>query len=194
MGVRGLMVFSLLMTVATAVQGQDARLGARLPGGLVTPVQSLVDSARNEKLPTEPLIQKALEGYSKGADSARIVSAVRGLLGQLGVARTALGPDAREADLVAGAACLRAGADPTMLSELRALSPGRSVAVPLGVLSDLVAAGVRVPRAWDAVRDVARTGGPDAEYLALRDRMAEPSTAQSPPVPERPRVVPPTKP
>jgi hypothetical protein len=191
---RGLLFFSLLVALASPLQGQDSRLSARLPAGLVAPVQSLVDSAKNDRLPTEPLIQKALEGYSKGADSARIVSAVRSLLDQLGVARSALGPEAREPDLVAGAACLRSGADPAMLSELHALSAGRSVAVPLGVLSDLVASGIKVPRAWDAVRDVARTGGPDAEYLALRDRMAGPSSAQQPPVPERPRVVPPTKP
>ena len=52
------------------------------------------DSARAAGLPHEPLILKALEGASKGADSARIVTAVRALGGRLQEAARALGPAA----------------------------------------------------------------------------------------------------
>jgi hypothetical protein len=170
-------------------EAQDQRLIDRLPQETVAQLEPLIDSAAQGGLPTEPLVQKALEGQSKGAEGARIVAAVRGLLGQLRGASTALGPAASDADLVAGAACLRAGASPDMLQEIHRLRPGQSVAVPLGVLSDLVSLGVEVPRAWQAVRSVAEAKGPDADFLALRDQVGN-GRSQPPPDPNRPRLIP----
>jgi hypothetical protein len=134
-------------------------------------VQRLVDSAAATGLPTEPLIRKALEGESKGADSVRIVQAVRGLLGHLSTARQLLGHAAEEADLVAGAAALRAGASPSSLTRLSALRPGERLAVPLSVLADLLASGIPSQQAWSSVYDMASHGAPDADFLALRDRL-----------------------
>ena len=186
---RVVLLWALAATTTQALPAQDARLQARLPGEVVAQVQPLVDSASHGGLPTEPLIQKALEGQSKGADGERIVAAVRTLFGQLGQARQALGTSAPEPDIIAGAACLKAGATPAMLSELRRLRPEQSVAVPLGVLSDLVALGQQVPKAWDAVHSVAAAHGPDAEYLALRDQAGGARPPQPPP-PAQPRLVP----
>ena len=176
---------------ASSLQAQDSRLQTRLPSEVASQVQQLVDSAAQIGLPTEPLIQKALEGQSKGADGTRIVAAVRTLSGQLGDASTALGPGAPEADIVAGAACLKAGASPEMITELRRLRPEQSVAVPLGVLSDLVALGVDVPKAWDQVHSLAAAHGPDTDFLALRDRVSAPNKKQ-PPGPVQPKLVPST--
>jgi hypothetical protein len=173
----------------SSVQAQDSRLQTRLPAEVASQVQLLVDSAAQNGLPIEPLIQKALEGQSKGAEGARIVAAVRTLSGQLGESRTALGPVAPQADIVAGAACLKAGATPAMITELRRLRPEQSVAVPLGVLSDLVALGVDVPKAWEQVHSLAAAHGPDTDFLALRDRASAPSTRQ-PPGPVQPKLVP----
>jgi hypothetical protein len=174
-----------------SLSAQDSRLQTRLPTDVANQVQRLVDSAAQVGLPTEPLIQKALEGQSKGADGSRIVAAVRTLSGQLGYASTALGPGAPEADIVAGAACLKAGATPAMITELRRLRPEQSVAVPLGVLSDLVALGVEVPKAWDQVHSLAQAHGPDTDFLALRDRFSAPNNKQ-PPGPAQPKLVPST--
>jgi hypothetical protein len=173
----------------SSLQAQDSRLQTRLPAEVASQVQRLVDSAAQNGLPTEPLIQKALEGQSKGAEGARIVAAVRTLSGQLGESSTALGPGAPEADVVAGAACLKAGATPAMITELRRLRPEQSVAVPLGVLSDLVALGVDVPKAWEQVHSLAAAHGPDTDFLALRDRVSAPNTKQ-PPGPVQPKLVP----
>ena len=150
---------------------QDSRLQTRLPADVASQVQRLVDSAAQSGLPTEPLIQKALEGQSKGAEGTRIVAAVRTLSGQLGESKAALGPSAPEADIVAGAACLKAGA------------------TPVGVLSDLVALGVDVPKAWEQVHSLAAAHGPDTDFLALRDRVSAPNTRQ-PPGPVQPKLVP----
>ncbi len=170
---RSLLLTALLAAaLPLALRAQDARLTARLPTGVAGVAQRLADTASHEGLPTEPLIQKALEGESKGADSARIVRAVQALLERMRVARRAL-PRGTEPELVAGAAALRAGASPASLAALRALRPDRSLVVPLSVLADLIAAGITPERAWSSVRDMANTGAADAAFLALRDRLTE---------------------
>jgi hypothetical protein len=147
----------------------------------------VADSASHGGLPTEPLVQKALEGESKGADSASIVRAVEALLERLRVARRALG-GATEPELVAAAAALRAGADPATLGALRALRPGQPLVVPLSVLADIISAGVTPDRAWSSIREMAGTGAGDAAFLALRDRLTEGHGAPGalPPEPRRP--------
>src|SRR5687767_9452552 len=170
----------LLALAASPALAQDPRL-TRLDSAAAAQVSLLADSARVEGLPTEPLIQKALEGRAKGAEPARIVEAVRLLRGQLARARTALGPSADAAELVAGAASLRVGASPSALAELRALRRGGSLVVPLGVLADMVAAGVPVDTAWRSVERLARAGSDDAAYVALRDRMEQPPPQRAPP-------------
>jgi hypothetical protein len=134
-------------------------------------VQAILDSARADGLPTEPLVQKALEGHTKGAEPARIVAAVRTLRANLASARDALGGDADAEELAAAAASLRVGASPRALGELRALRRGRSLVVPLGVLTDMVAHGVPMASAWQSVERLARAGSEDAAYLALRERV-----------------------
>lgn len=162
----------LLSIAAPRARAQDARLADRLPAGAAAAVQSLVDSAAAASLPTEPLIKKALEGQSKGADSARIVAAVRALAANLALARTALGATAPEADLVAGAAALKAGAAPNSLTMLRSLRPGRPLGVALSVYADLLTSGLGTDRAWAEVRDLAERRVPDSDFLLLRDRTA----------------------
>jgi hypothetical protein len=181
--------------VPATLHGQDPRLASRLSAGTAHAVQELADGARAAGLPHEPLILKALEGASKGADSARIVTAVQALAGRLLEAARALGPAASEAELVAGAAALRAGVQPDRLSALKSLRPREQVTVPLSVLADLFTAGITPDRAWSSVRDMARRGAADTDYLALRDRLVPPGAsgptrlppaAEYPPAPARP--------
>ncbi|HEY6209941.1 MAG TPA: hypothetical protein VIW28_12825, partial [Gemmatimonadales bacterium] len=89
--------------VASAAAGQDPRL-ARLPPEAQASVGALVDSARAAGLPAEPLVQRALEGATKGAPGDLIVAAVQRLAVDLGRARDALGSSASPAELSAGAA------------------------------------------------------------------------------------------
>jgi hypothetical protein len=172
---------------ATALGAQEPRLAARLPAGTASATQRLVDSASHDGLPAEPLVQKALEGESKGADSASIVRAVQALLERLRLARRSLG-HATEPELVAAAAALRAGASPASLVALRAVRPDQPLVVPLSVLADIIAAGVPPERAWSSVREMASTGAGDAAFLALRDRLTgTPGTADVlPPESRRP--------
>ncbi|MGH7628762.1 MAG: hypothetical protein ACREOF_05130 [Gemmatimonadales bacterium] len=164
---------ALLMLAPTiaSLHAQDRRLAERLDPVTSTAVQQLVDSAHALQLPTEPLVQKALEGSTLGAGGDRIRTAVGALLSQLGRAREALGPAATEAELTAGAGALRAGLTTETLQHLRSLRQGRPLVVPLSVLTDLVAEGMTADLAARSVFDLVRNGRPDADFVALRRRV-----------------------
>src|SRR3712207_5038973 len=94
-----LLCFLSINQPATA---QDPRLAARLDSTTRVEVESVLAVARRRGLPVEPLVQKALEGSSKGASGPRIVAAVETMLGDLGRARDALGDQVTAGELVAG--------------------------------------------------------------------------------------------
>jgi hypothetical protein len=150
-----------------AVSQQDPRLDARLTPEALGPVRTIVDSARSEGLPTEPLIDRALEGATKGAAPNLIVGAVSRLLSEIRIARQSLGELATPGELSAGASAIRAGAAPADLEELRFRRPGQPLTVAAGVLADLVAVGVPADTAVAAVLALAAQTD-DAEYIAFR--------------------------
>ena len=152
-GIGPALIAATLVWATAVAQQVDPRL-ARLDSLTRPIVAALVDSARTAALPTEPLVQRALEGATKRATADRIVAAVRRLALDLGRARDALGPTASPPELGAAAAALRAGAPPAILTELRRLRR-ESVTVPLAVLTDLVASGVPVDSAAAAVLSLA---------------------------------------
>jgi hypothetical protein len=156
---------TMLVAGRAAAQQLDQRL-ERLDAATRPAVAALVDSARAASLPTEPLVQRALEGATKRASGEVIVAAVRRLAVDLGRAREALGSTASPAELSAGAAALRAGASQTTLAELRH-ARREPLIVPLAVLADLVASGVPVDSAAAAVLSLA-TRARDADLLEFR--------------------------
>ena len=157
-----------MLGLPAAAAAQDARLAERLDTATAAGVQAVVDSARRAGLPTEPLVQKALEGRTLGASGDRIVAAVGALHGQLGRAREALGGTASDAELTTAAGALRAGLPPTALRRLQSLRSGRPLVVPIAVLTDLVAEGMPPDEATQSVLDLARSGRPDDDFVALR--------------------------
>jgi hypothetical protein len=167
----GLVSLLVLAAVPVAAHGQDSRLSERLDSTTASSVQAVVDSAAREGLPTEPLVQKALEGSTLGAAGGRIVVAVQALHGQLSRARDALGRGADDAELTAAAGALRAGLAPVALRRLQSLRSGRPLVVPIAVLTDLVAEGVPPEEATRSVLDLARHGRPDDEFVELRRQM-----------------------
>ncbi|MEO8201601.1 MAG: hypothetical protein ABI679_13820 [Gemmatimonadota bacterium] len=162
----------LLSLAPPALLAQDPRLVGRLDSATARVVTAVIDSSRELGLPTEPLVQKALEGASKSATGDRIIAAVRILALNLGTARTALGRESSEQELVAGVAALRAGATPGAIRGLRQARASRGVAVPLAVLADLVALGVQVDAAYQSVLDLARTEADDAAFARLKQQYA----------------------
>lgn len=138
------------LLAAGVARAQDPRLMHRLDSTTLALVGALMDSARTAGLPVEPLVQRALEGAAKHAESERIVAAVRRLAGELGVARAALGNESSPAELDAGASALRAGVRPEDLTLLRQRRT-QSLTVALAALTDLVVGGVPPDSAASAV-------------------------------------------
>jgi hypothetical protein len=165
---RTLALAAALAALASGAQAQDPRLAARLDAETRLSVERLVDSARASRLPTEPLIVKALEGASKGAAGERIVHAVRALAGNLSMARDALGASSAEAEIVAGASALHAGISTDALRDLRGRRAHQPLTVPLAVLADLVARGVPRDTASAVVLALAERGARDTELVAYR--------------------------
>ncbi|SRR6266571_2852742 len=156
---------AVLVAGRAVAQQTDPRL-ERLDATIRPIVAALVDSARAAALPVEPLVQRALEGATKRASGDLIVAAVRRLAVDLGHARDALGSTASPAELTAGAAALRAGASPTILTQLRQ-TRREPLTMPLAVLADLVASGVPVDSAAAAVLALAAQAR-DADLVEFR--------------------------
>lgn len=167
-----------VLLLMTQVAVQDPRL-ERLDPETRSLVVSVVDSARAVGLPGEPLIQRALEGVTKGAQGPRIVAAVRRLATDLGTARSALGTRATTPELEAGVAALRAGAGPQVLTQLRdARRPPLTMA--LAVLADLVTSGVPVDSASAIVLAFAPTAR-DADLVEFRRAVERDISLGAPP-------------
>jgi hypothetical protein len=165
--------FALLLALAAsaaplvAQQRPHARLAERLDPATAALVTRVVDSAVLGGIPAAPLVNKALEGASKGAAPDRIVVAVRALAVDLRSARAALGAGATEAELVAGVGALRAGAEGDVLARVKRARGASSALLPLAVLTDLVAQGIPVDRAATVILALAERRADDAQYRTL---------------------------
>jgi len=166
-GAIALGICAVILGAPAGAGAQEPRLVGRLPDAPRLQVNEILDAAHEAGLPTEPLVDRALEGVAKGAVPNMIVAAVLRLRGELGLARDAFGVTASAAELTAGASALRAGATRGNLARLRQLRPEHPLTVPAGVLADLVAAGVPIETGLDAVLALA-DGAADADYVAFR--------------------------
>jgi len=173
-----------LLLIAPQAMAQDARLGARLDKPTLAAVRAIVDSARAAKLPTAPLVDKALEGAAKGSDGQNIVVAVRQLSMQMASAKRVIGSNATPDEIKAAATALAAGVSGRDLARLRAASGKRPMTMPLAVLTDLIVRNVPVATATALVVQLARSGVRDQELALFQrnvrtdiDRGADPSVA-----------------
>jgi hypothetical protein len=160
-------------------QANDDRLRGLFYPPTYASLHAVLDSARTAGLPTEPLIDKALEGSAKHASGDRIVTVVRDLSARLADTRTALGGYGTTDELSAGTAALRAGIAPATLADLRRLRHNEQVTIPLAVAAELVARGVRPDSASAQVLRLAAAGAADVELAALPHSLASPSVASS---------------
>jgi hypothetical protein len=164
-----LLAFAALPAKLGAQDARSARLDGKLDGETQAAVLRTLDSARTRGLPVDPLVDKALEGATKRAAGPRIQAAVTMLMQRLETARDALAPNPGPRDIAAGADALAYGATREALATMRAIRPNESVAVPLGVLTQLVASGVPVARATRVVADLLRRGARDEQLIALNN-------------------------
>lgn len=169
---RFLVLLFLLSVTARAGGAQPSALPDRLGAPARATIERLADSLRGARLPTPPLYAKAAEGVLKGADDARIVAAIRTLARELGAARAALGDESTDAELIAGASALHAGAPAATLRRLRESGGSRrakgTLAVPLVVLADLASRGIPATAAGASLEALAARNASDDQFTALR--------------------------
>jgi hypothetical protein len=120
----------LLFCVWSSLVGQSvrARLEGRVPAASIPAIDSLIGVAAAEGLPTEPLVQKAIEGGAKRVSGARIVEAVALNIAQLREARALLvrggdAPPAEAAEVTAVASALKRGLAPALVERIVAGLP-----------------------------------------------------------------------
>src|SRR5918997_988427 len=130
--------------LATRDASPLARLEQTLDADTYRAIAKVIDGARARALPTDPLVDRALEGAMKRAPGPRIRAAVSALAKRLEDARTMLAPSPSEADIAAGAGALGVGVPGETLRTIRSIQRDGPVAVPLGVLTELVARSVPV--------------------------------------------------
>ena len=147
----------------------------------VEAVSAMMDSARAEGLPAETLMQKALEGSTKGASEERIREAVHALLNRLRLAKRVLGGGAAQPELTAAAGALYAGVDTSGIRRLKEVHEVRktgdvphdqTLAAELVVLTDLISRNVPIETAAQVVIGLAEANVGFAEIFEYR-RMVE---------------------
>ena len=143
-----------------AAQTPHQRLEGRVPAAALPGIDSLIQEAAAESLPTEPLVQKALEGGAKGIPVERLVNGVRHGLIQLRDARAIVSratPDrvTLDGDVAAVAAALARGLDPRLVERLLAAAPppGDPPGPVLHAAADLMTHGFPA----DSVADLLKT-------------------------------------
>src|SRR5215468_8866094 len=176
-------VLAVTLIASTAFAQETAALASRLDKPTYVAVSAIVDSARAAKLPTKPLLDKALEGSARGFDGPTIVTAVQQQWVRMGAGKQGLGTSTPD-EIRAALAALEAGVSVRDLARLRAAAGKRSVTMSLAVLADLIARSVPVPTATDLVLQLTRAGIRDGDLSTFQrnvradiDRGADPTAA-----------------
>ena len=127
----------------------------------------IVAAAQESGLPVDPILAKARYGVTVHAPASRIVAAARAVAKRLEGARSALAPQPTANDIAAGENALGSEISRKSLQEIRKVSPHKPVAVPLGVLAQLVANKVPEKKAVKYVTELIKHGATDQQVADL---------------------------
>jgi len=171
MRVRLALALGLAAAPLAAQSGNGAsRLAGRVPAAALPAIDSIIATAVAESLPTEPLVQKALEGGAKHVPADRLVSGVRrGLLqlraARLIVARAVPGQTPPEGHVAAVSAALARGLPAPIVERLLGVAPNESPGPALHAAADLIAHRFDPDSAADLLVDAHNKGLRDGRLL-----------------------------
>ena len=153
---------------ARAQDADAARLEDVLPAEHAARVRQMAMEARDAGVPPGLVIRKAVEGAAKGYPPERIVAALEGYSARLREATGLVGRDQRPEAVAAAAEALRRGVPANAIRGVAEHNrDGRSMAVPLIVLSDLTEAGVPADNALEMVNSAIDRGARGDQMLAM---------------------------
>jgi hypothetical protein len=136
-------------------------------------IAPIVEQARATGLPVGVLYVKAREGQVRRAPLAAIESALRALVQRLHSANDALAPSPSQDELRAAADAIKEGVPVETLRAMRKAGGDGSLAVPLGVLTQLILRGVPVEKASMKVVDLLNRGGMPKNFIALDESVRQ---------------------
>ena len=155
----------LVLCVASplAAQSLRTRLEGRVPAASIPVIDSLVQVAARESLPTDPLVQKAVEGGAKQVSSERIVKAVELNLDQLRRAQALLRragdtPPATPAEVITVVSARKRGLADSVIARIVAALPGEPRGTALHAVADLVAHHFSGDSAADLILEAVHQG------------------------------------
>ncbi len=172
------------LAVARVGAQQESRVTAIRDDATRTVVMEQLSRAKESGLPAgamEPLMAKALEGVAKNASSKSIRTAMDLLQKRLRKANDLLAPSASVDELSAGADALYVGVPEKTLKQMRQAAPRRSIAVELGVLTELVARNVPPAKASKMILDLMARGATGAQLTAMNSAVQNDVAAGLPP-------------
>lgn len=148
------------------------QLRAVLPEDVAEQVIQRVESARSRGLPAQAIEARALELVAKGGSAEMVLDRVSQFAGELGEAREALrrgGIERPSGDEIEAAAdVISKGVDGADVSALAKSAPsGRSLVVPLTVVSSLLAADHPANKALAEVKARLDAGSSDSEIKGM---------------------------
>ena len=142
-----------------AIAGLDRETNAQ--------VARIVESARASGLPVDPIVSKVRFALVVHAPPSRIVATAQAVATRLEAARGVVAPHGAPADIAAGEEALSFDIPKDVLRRVAQAAPDRSVAVPIGVLTQLVVSGVPANKAGQMVTELIKRGATATQLVAL---------------------------
>jgi len=176
-----LLAFAATLSAQTPAVDPSARLREVLPADVAERVISRIMAARARELPAQALENRALKFAARGIAPAEIERAVSShadrMEGAAGALRGGRAVRPSDTEIEAGAEAMRQGVDGKAVSDLAKNAPsGRSLAVPLFVMGNLVARGLPSDDALARVQARLLARATDAELERMPMGAGRPAT------------------
>ena len=163
-----------MLAAAVMLAGRAARAqGVGLDSATEAAIAPIIAQARAARLPVDLLYAKAREGQVQRKPLEKIEVAVRTVADRMQTASEALAPNASEQELRAGVDAIKFGVPVETLRAMRKAGRDESLAVPLGVLTSLIARGVPVEKASMQIVDLLQRGAIPSNFIALEERVRQ---------------------
>jgi hypothetical protein len=147
--------------LAVVVQSAGAQDSLRFVGGdaaTSSQVSQIIQAAAAEGLPAGVILSKARFALAVRTPGPKIVDVAKAVAARLVIARRVIAPHELEGDLAGAEAALSYEVPAEILQRISLARPKETIAVPLGVLTQLVADRVPAKRAGEIVTDLLRRG------------------------------------
>jgi hypothetical protein len=127
----------------------------------------IVADADARGLPSEHIVSKVQFALVVHAPRARILETAQAVADRLETARAAIASDTLPADIAAGEEALSFKIPKDILTRIHRAGPNRAIAVPIGLLTQLVANAVPAEHAGEIVIKLVRGGATPKQFADL---------------------------